>query len=934
MQVHATALIGYYNIPLVILSVVIAVFAEYAALALAGRMTLATGAVRYAWLGGGALAMGIGIWSMHYTGMEAFQLPVPVRYDWPTVLLSMVAAVLASAVTLFVVGRKTLTLTATIVGSMLMGSGIASMHYLGMDAMRLPAMCVDSYPVVALSIVLGIVISFLAIRLTFAVRAQSSIWSWRKSRNALLMGLAIPVVHYVGMAAVTFIPAPVAEVALRHAVSVSNLGNASIALGTFLVLGLVFVTATLDRLFARHASERKLSEQRLHLMEEISAEREKTIAAVAGNQAKSEFLANMSHEIRTPLNGILGMTELTLDSDLTAEQRDQLETVRFSANALLSVINDILDFSKIEAGKVELEAIEFDVRDCVEGTLKALAMRAEEKGLELVCEVAPGVPEMAVGDPGRVRQILLNLIGNALKFTAKGEVGLSVQLELVEQNASLLHFIVSDTGVGIPPDKLQVIFESFSQVDSSTTRQYGGTGLGLTITRRLVEIMVGRIWVESVLGAGSSFHFTLRFGNHVAPGGVHDQSVGSAILQGVRVLIVDDNGTNRRILQSMVERWGMRATAAADGEQALLALADAQTVNDTYGLILTDMHMPGLDGFGLVERIQDNPALHTATIMMLTSGGQRGDTSRCGELGIAGYLLKPVRQVELREAIVRVLHSAQQPTALPVPAVSRHGVASEAEPGKVLHILLAEDNHVNQKVASRMMGRRGHQVVVVSDGKEALAALAHGCFDLVLMDVQMPVMDGFATTMEIRKQEKLTGLYQPIIAMTAMAMKGDRERCVAAGMDGYLSKPIDARELDAVLQSCLQRRLQNAVMALPGRESPAALVDGADLLQRIDGDRALLAELIAIFREESPSLIGKAREAIMRNDAAEVERMGHALRGALVNLSAIAASGLAGELETMSRAGELALAGAKLHELEEELPRALQALDSLACEVV
>jgi two-component system sensor histidine kinase/response regulator len=933
MDSHGTALIGYYNIPFVVLSVVIAVFAAYAALALAGRMTPATGAVRYAWLGGGALAMGTGIWAMHYIGMEAFRLPVPVRFDWPTVLLSMVAAVLASAVALFVVSQKTLTVTATVVGSILMGSGIATMHYIGMDAMRLPAMCVYSYRLVALSVVLGIVISFVAIRLTFAVRAQSSIWSWRKSRNALIMGLAIPVVHYVGMAAVRFIPAPLAGFELRHAVSVSNLGNASIALGTFLVLGLVFVTATIDRLFSLHASEQKLSEQRLHLKEEISAEREKTIAAVAGNQAKSEFLANMSHEIRTPLNGILGMTELTLDSDLTAEQRDQLETVRFSANALLSVINDILDFSKIEAGKVELEAIEFDVRDCVEGTLKALAMRAEEKGLELVCDVAPGVPEMAVGDPGRLRQILLNLIGNATKFTAKGEVGLSVQLELVEQKALLLHFIVSDTGVGIPPDKLQVIFESFSQVDSSTTRQYGGTGLGLTISRRLVEIMGGRIWVESELGAGSSFHFTLRFGTQATPGGAKDLSAGSAILQGVRVLIVDDNGTNRRILQGMVERWGMRATAVADGERALIELADAQTVKDTYGLILTDMHMPGLDGFGLVQRIQKNPAIHTATIMMLTSGGQRGDASRCGELGIAGYLLKPVRQVELREAIVRVLQSAQHPTPSPVPAITRHGLQAEAELGKVLHILVAEDNQVNQKVAARMLARRGHQVVVVSDGREALAALAHGVFDLVLMDVQMPVMDGFATTMEIREQEKLTGLYQPIIAMTAMAMKGDRERCVAAGMDGYLSKPIEAGALDAVLQSCLERRQQNAVMVMPGSETPGVLVDSADLLQRIDGDRTFLAELVAIFREESPRLIRKAREAIMRNDAAEVERMGHALRGALVNLSAVAASGLAAELETMSRAGELARADAKLHELEEGLPRALEALDSLACEV-
>jgi two-component system sensor histidine kinase/response regulator len=932
MQVHGPALISHYDIPIVVLSVVIAVVAAYAALALSGRMTFATGAARYAWLWGGACAMGLGIWSMHYTGMEAFRLPVPVRYDWPTVLVSMVAAILASAVALFVVSQKTLTPTAAVVGSILMGSGIATMHYIGMDAMRLPAMCVYSYPVVALSVVLGIVISFVAIRLTFAVRAQSSIWSWRKARNALLMGLAIPVVHYVGMAAATFMPAPGAPVDLRHAISVSNLGIVSIALGTFLMLGLVFVTATLDRIFSLHASERKLSEQRLQLMEEISAEREKTSAAVAGNQAKSEFLANMSHEIRTPLNGILGMTELTLDSDLTAEQRDQLETVKFSANALLHVINDILDFSKIEAGKVELEEIAFDLRGCVEGALKALAMRADEKGIELVCEVAPGVPEIAVGDPGRLRQILLNLVGNALKFTEHGEVGLSIQVELVEEKASVLHFIVSDTGVGIPPDKLQVIFESFSQVDSSTTRHYGGTGLGLTISRRLVEIMGGRMWVESEPGAGSRFHFTARFGTQATPAGATEPSTGSAILQGVRVLIVDDNGTNRRILQGMVERWGMRATAVADGERAMAALADAETANDTYGLILTDMHMPGLDGFGLVKCIKENLAIHTATIMMLTSGGQRGDASRCGELGIAGYLLKPVRQVELREAIVRALQSTQQPGILP--AITRYSLPAEAELGKVLHILLAEDNQVNQKVAARMLARRAHQVVLASNGKEVLAALALHSFDLILMDVQMPEMDGFATTIAIRKSEELTGLYQPIIAMTAMAMKGDRERCLAAGMDGYLSKPIDLGELDAILQSCLDRRQHLAVMAMPSSESPAATVNKTELLQRIDGDRAFLAELVGIFREESPGLMRKAREAIVRNDAAEVERMGHALRGALVNLSAIAASGLAAELEKMSRSGELVNAAATLQQLEEELPRTLETLDSLACEVV
>jgi two-component system, sensor histidine kinase and response regulator len=928
MQSHGGALIGHYDFSLVFLSVLIAVFSAYAALALSGRMIFANGAGRFAWLWGGAFAMGSGIWSMHYIGMEALRFPVAVRYDWPSVLLSLVAAIFVSTVALHVVSQNVPTVKATVVGSVLMGSGIATMHYIGMAAMRLPAMCAYSTGLVCLSVLLGIVISFAAIRLAFAVREQDSIWSWQKARNALLMGMAIPVVHYVGMAAVTFIPAPLADTDLEHAISVSPLGNISIALGTFLILGLVFVTATLDRIFSLHALECKLSEQRLHLLEEIGAERNKASAAEAGNRAKSEFLANMSHEIRTPLNGILGMTELTLDSVLTAEQRDQLETVRFSANALLHVINDILDFSKIEAGKVELEEIEFDLLDCVEGTLKSVAIKADEKGIELVCEIAGAVPAIVIGDPGRLRQILLNLVGNAIKFTTMGDVGICIEVEVVEENARILHFTVSDTGVGIPAEKLQMIFESFSQVDSSTTRQYGGTGLGLTISRKLVEMMGGRIWVESTRGVGSRFHFTARFANvpeHGLPGAISSMP---AILRGVRVLIVDDNGTNRRILQAMTERWGMRPTTVSSGEQALLYLDHAHQSGDAYGLILTDMHMPGLDGFGLVERIKEHPEVRPATIMMLTSGGQRGDASRCGELGIAGYLLKPVRQVELREAIVRVLES-ECPSAATLRSPA-YPVRAETKLGAALHILLAEDNQVNQKVAARMLERRGHEVTVASNGNEALAALAGHSFDLVLMDVQMPEMDGLEATAAIRNRERRTGVYQPIIAMTALAMKGDRERCLAVGIDGYITKPIQAEELDAVLQDFLQRRQQKAALQMPSNEEVSITVNTDELLQRINGDRALLAELLAIFRKESPALLREAHTAIERKDSAGLESAGHSLKGALANLSALTATDLAAELETMGRSGKLAQAPAKLLELEQALPKAIEALESLS----
>ena len=664
---------------------------------------------------------------------------------------------------------------------------------------------------------------------------------------------------------------------------------------------------------ARVEERTALAEQRADQLGRAYAELRVALeSAKAAARAKGEFLANMSHEIRTPMNGIVGMTSLALDAAVDPVQKEYLGMVKKSADSLIRVIDDILDFSKIEAGRLDVESLDFHLRDCIGLAISSVALRAHEKDLELIFRVDPAIPDVLVGDAGRLRQVLVNLVGNAIKFTEHGEVAIDVTGGRCAEGDFQLRISVRDEGIGIPPEKQALIFEALSQADSSTTRQYGGTGLGLAISSELTRLMGGTIGVESEVGNGSTFTFTARFG--VSANQSSDLEVGDvSSLKGEPVLIVDDNGTNRRILEEMLAQWGLKTVSVDSGLAALVHVKRAARLGRPFRLVLLDLMMPEMDGFDVAEEMRHMPEAAEVPIMMLSSRDLRGDVERCAELGITIYLLKPIQQSDLLRAILRAMpEQAVKATPVVVPSL----VTSN----RALNVLVAEDNEVNQRVAQVLLERRGHRVTLAPTGRAAVDACEREAFDIVLMDVQMPIMDGLEATRRLREGESATGLRLPIVAMTAHAMKGDRERCLAAGMDGYISKPLEPAAFDEMI----------AQFAAPGPSGEAVSEPSRSELETLpvwlSEDPEMLRELADLMVLNVPVQLAEIRDTFESGDGEALARAAHKLKGELGIFGAETCVRASRRLEELAASGDFTTARRVFEDLEIGLDQLLDVL--------